>query len=200
MGSNWFSEDAKRAYEVFKLQWLINHKYTLSDLMSELEMIRTNNDEEMTIPEIFSHWEYGYGFSSEIYPCFEEFLDVEYKTITEENTVANNWYTNFGSFKFNDEDGTSFTCTRPKEFTCEELESLPIALLWESGLDFELAGEDGCLGNWDMYTPLYNTHNGLLYLIPHSDSQNWRQGEEVTINGRTVDEEELHEIEKFFQN
>lgn len=78
MSSDCFSADTKKNYELFKLQWLMNHSYTLSDLMAELETIRRNNDEEMTIPEIFGYWEHGYGLNSEIYPCFEKFLEIEY--------------------------------------------------------------------------------------------------------------------------
>lgn len=33
----------------------------------------------MSLPDIFADWEFGYGFGSEIWPCFEEFLDCEYK-------------------------------------------------------------------------------------------------------------------------
>ena len=110
----------------------------------------------------------------------------------------NNWYNNFSSFKFN-EDG-SFTCKRPDDFSCLETENLAIALLWEGSLDFVIAGEDGCLGNFDMYTPLYNYNNGMLYLVPYSTADEWKEGKEVTIYGRIPDEDEMKEIERFMED
>ena len=109
----------------------------------------------------------------------------------------NNFYSCFSDFRFNK--NNSFTCKRPEVFSCEETESLAVALLWESGLDFEIAGEDGCLNNFDMYTPLYNFKTGLLYLIPYSVSDEWKNGKEVTIYGREVDEEELKNISEFME-
>ena len=109
----------------------------------------------------------------------------------------NNFYSCFSDFHFNK--NNSFTCKRPKTFSCEETESLAVALLWESGLDFEIAGEDGCLNNFDMYSPLYNFKTGLLYLIPYSVSDEWKNGKEVTIYGREVDEEELKNIYEFME-
>lgn len=113
--------------------------------------------------------------------------------------MENNWYSNFSMFKWNDEEGESFTCKRPEEFECDELESLAIALIWESSLDFNISGEDGCINNYDMYTPLYNLNKNKEYLIPYSVSEKWRNGEEVTIYGRTPDEEELTEIFRFME-
>lgn len=109
----------------------------------------------------------------------------------------NNFYSCFSDFRFNK--NNSFTCKRPKTFSCEETESLAVALLWESGLDFEIAGEDECLNNFDMYSPLYNFKTGLLYLIPYSVSDEWKNGKEVTIYGREVDEEELKNIYEFME-
>ena len=109
--------------------------------------------------------------------------------------MSNNWYSNFSEFHFN-EDG-SFTCKAPEIFDCDELRSLAVTLLWESSLDFELSGEDGCLGNFDMYTPLYNENNGMEYLIPYSVSDDWKNGKEVTIYGKKLNEEEMKDIEDF---
>ena len=46
--------------------------------MAELEKLREESP-DMSLPDIFADWEFGYGFGSEIWPCFEEFLDCEYK-------------------------------------------------------------------------------------------------------------------------
>ena len=110
---------------------------------------------------------------------------------------TNNWYSNFSEFHFN-EDG-SFTCKRPETIECSELENFAIALLWESSLDFNVSGEDGCISNFDMYTPLYNCNNGMLYLVPYSTAEEWKNGEEVTVYGRIPDEEEMKEINEFME-
>ena len=69
------------AYEQFKLEWMLAHGYTLQDLVAELEKLREESP-DLSLPDIFADWEYGYGFSSEIWPCFDEFLDCEYKERT----------------------------------------------------------------------------------------------------------------------
>ena len=68
----------EKAYEQFKLQWMLNHGYTLKDLVDEIEKIREVDDPDTTLQTIFDDWEYGFGFGSEIWPCFEEFLESEY--------------------------------------------------------------------------------------------------------------------------
>lgn len=106
---------------------------------------------------------------------------------------SSDWLTNFDKFIVH-EDG-SFTCKASKEvLQLAETRSLVVALLWESSFDFQIAGEDGCAGNFDMYSQLYNTKNGLLYLILYSDSEKFARGEEVTIYGREVTDEEHEEI------
>ena len=112
--------------------------------------------------------------------------------------MSNNFYVNFSEFHFNDDN--SFTCKAPKTFECSELESLAIALLWEPSLDFNLSGEDGCINNFDMYTPLYNLNNCYEYVIPYSVAERWENGEEVTIHGKQLSEEELESVRDFMDN
>lgn len=69
---------AATAYERFKLQWMLEHGFTLRDLVEELEKSREETP-ELPLTAIFSNWEFGFGFGSQIWPCFEEFLDSEYK-------------------------------------------------------------------------------------------------------------------------
>lgn len=66
------------AYERFKLQWMIDHGFTLKNLLGYLDKSREESP-DLTLSEIFDDWEFGYGFDSQIWPCFEEFLDCEYK-------------------------------------------------------------------------------------------------------------------------
>ena len=63
-------------YEIFKLQWMLDHGYTLSDLIHELQLLQNENQDD-SIKTLFDDWEYGYGFGSEIWPCYEEWLDCE---------------------------------------------------------------------------------------------------------------------------
>ena len=66
------------AYERFKLEWMLAHGYTLKDLIDELEQLRKESP-ELSLESIFHDWEFEYGFNTEIWPCFEEFLDCEYR-------------------------------------------------------------------------------------------------------------------------
>lgn len=40
--------------------------------------MREESDPDMTMHSLFADWEFGYGFGSEIWPCFEEFLSCAY--------------------------------------------------------------------------------------------------------------------------
>lgn len=72
-------DQERKAYERFRLQWMLDHGRTLSELIGELQKLRDEGDPEMSLQALFRDWEFGYGFGSEIWPCFEEFLNVEYK-------------------------------------------------------------------------------------------------------------------------
>ena len=72
-------DQERKAYERFRLQWMLDHGRTLPELIGELQKLRDEGDPEMSLQALFRDWEFGYGFGSEIWPCFEEFLDVEYK-------------------------------------------------------------------------------------------------------------------------
>lgn len=67
----------EKKYEQFKLQWMIDHGYTLKDLIHELETMRQESDPDMSLESIFNDWEFGYGFGSEIWPCFGEYMECE---------------------------------------------------------------------------------------------------------------------------
>lgn len=70
-------DKARKAYEQFRLQWMLDHGHTLSELIDELQKLRDEGDTDMTLQAVFKDWEFGYGFGSEIWPCYEEFLDCE---------------------------------------------------------------------------------------------------------------------------
>ena len=68
------------AYERYKLDWLLNHGYTLTDLMNELDKMQEESPDDR-VSQLFTDWEYGFGFGSEVWACYEEFLDNEYQDI-----------------------------------------------------------------------------------------------------------------------
>ena len=68
------------AYERYKLDWLLNHGYTLTDLMNELDKMQEESPDGR-VSQLFTDWEYGFGFGSEVWACYEEFLDNEYQDI-----------------------------------------------------------------------------------------------------------------------
>lgn len=70
-------KNIKAEYERIKLQWMINHHYTLTNLMDELETLRQDSEPDTSIPELFCEWECDRGFGSEIWPCFDEYCDCE---------------------------------------------------------------------------------------------------------------------------
>ena len=113
--------------------------------------------------------------------------------------LPNNWYDNFSAFEWQEDD--SLICKASEEaLKSPDTQNLMIALLWELSLDFAIAGEDGCMGNYDMYTPLYSYKTDKLYLISHSEAEKWKEGEIIRIYGREIDEEERREIEEFMNS
>lgn len=71
----------QRAYEAYKLDWMIKHQYTLADLIKELQSCieEVDEDEAIDLNEIFENWEFDFGFHSEIWACYEEFCENEYQ-------------------------------------------------------------------------------------------------------------------------
>ena len=66
-------------YEKYKLQWLIDHNYSLTDLIQALEdyINQEFSDIKINLSKAFEEWESDSGFNSEIYACEEEFNDAE---------------------------------------------------------------------------------------------------------------------------
>ena len=132
----------------------------------------------------------------DILPEKPEWLTKEQIEEYADEMLPNNWYSLFSVFEWQEDD--SFICKASEEaLESPDTQNLMIALLWELSLDFAIAGEDGCMGNYDMYTPLYSYKTDKLYLILHSEAEKWKEGEIVRIYGREVDEEEREEIEEF---
>ena len=66
-------------YQKYKLQRLIDHNYSLDDLIQELEnyINQESSDIKINLSKAFEEWESNIGFKSEIYACEEEFNDAE---------------------------------------------------------------------------------------------------------------------------
>lgn len=113
------------------------------------------------------------------------------------NHDTNNWYWNFEYFRFNT-DG-SITCKASEEaLNVYETQNLAVAILWENELDAQLVGEDGCTGNFDMYTPIYFPNIGLAFLVLYSISDQFARGKEVTIYGYEPSKEEVCEFIEYW--
>ena len=120
-------------------------------------------------------------------------IDIEEIENFKEKMLGNNFYSLFSCFKWHPDN--SFTCKISDEASkSDETKNLFISLLWENDFDFVLAGEDGCLSNYDMYTPIFNSKNGYIYLIPHSVAEKWKEGEIITVYGEKATEEQIKEI------
>lgn len=67
------------SYQKYKLQWLIDHNYSLDDLIQELEdyINQESSNIKINLSKVFEEWESDIGFNSEIYACEEEFNDAE---------------------------------------------------------------------------------------------------------------------------
>ena len=64
------------AYQKYQLQWMIDHGYSLNDLIIEmLEMQTDGNDGD--VADLYYEWEYSRGFGGEIWACEEEWKECE---------------------------------------------------------------------------------------------------------------------------
>lgn len=67
------------AYKKYKLDWMLQHGYTLEHLVEEV----TDYMDEVGWPfkETYKLWERDCGFDGEIWVCYDEFLDNEYQDV-----------------------------------------------------------------------------------------------------------------------
>lgn len=63
------------AYERYKLQWMIDHKKTLEQLISALQTQMTDGAE--TIYEAYDEFQMDQGFAGELWVCEQEFRETE---------------------------------------------------------------------------------------------------------------------------
>ena len=67
-----------KEYEKYRLEWMLSHGYSLSDLINRLEVYMFDNtDPNDTLNDIFDKWEYDSGFNGELWACYDEWLENE---------------------------------------------------------------------------------------------------------------------------
>ena len=85
--------DPRQAYEIFKLQWMIDHGYSIPDLIAQLEAMVEEDENESGIrtglQSLLQDWEFGIGFDGSIWPCYQEFLENEFRTMLKSNREGN---------------------------------------------------------------------------------------------------------------
>lgn len=84
----------------------------------------------------------------------------------------------------------NFNVKRP-----ELSEGLIYDLINDPSLDFTIAGNEGCAGNYDMYYPLYNHYTDMLYLPTGQDCMNYNSHKTVKLVGRPLTEDERKDLE-----
>lgn len=88
------------AYAKYQLDWMMEHGYSIVDLITALRQHQTEDPEDFDqlsypIDCLFEEWEEDSGFNGELWVCFDEFCDAEYEAaeymsglLTEEEFVA----------------------------------------------------------------------------------------------------------------
>ena len=77
----------EKAFEIYRLWWLIEHGFSLSDLIEALGRLQYNDPEDsnrITTPirELFEEWESDIGFGGgSLWHCYREFLGYEYQKV-----------------------------------------------------------------------------------------------------------------------
>lgn len=72
----------KPSYEEYQLQWMIDHGYSLNNLMTELTQLQYDDPDDKEristpISDLYNEWEQDVGFGSEIWACEAEWEDCE---------------------------------------------------------------------------------------------------------------------------
>ena len=65
------------AYNRFKLEWMLEHGFSLDDLIDGLEKSQLDSQTGDTIRDIYEDWELFHGFDSEIWSSASEYFENE---------------------------------------------------------------------------------------------------------------------------
>lgn len=85
------SEQSKQLYERYKLQWMLYHGFSLTDLMECMEFMICEDIETsgscFNLQELFETWEFGVGFDGgQIWACYEDYLENEHQLSEKQKT------------------------------------------------------------------------------------------------------------------
>lgn len=69
----------RQQYERFKLQWMVDHGYTLTDFVKILDEIAEESADNESVFEYYDAFESDIGFNGELYPSFYEWFNNERK-------------------------------------------------------------------------------------------------------------------------
>lgn len=78
----------KKYYQMYQLDWLIQHGHSLEELIDEIHQWRENAikngdaQPEVSIKTVFENWLEESAFDGECFACFEEFMTHEYLDIS----------------------------------------------------------------------------------------------------------------------
>ena len=64
-------------YQKYQLQWMIDHGYSLDDLISGMTEVWFDSGPDSTLTDIYEGWERERGFGGNIWACFDEWADCE---------------------------------------------------------------------------------------------------------------------------
>lgn len=70
--------DPMDAYEAYRLQWMIDHGYTLPRLVRELARMQEEFP-DLGLEDLWEEWKQEYGFNGEIWASYTEWLNNEGK-------------------------------------------------------------------------------------------------------------------------
>ncbi|NSH12652.1 hypothetical protein G4945_13575 [Anaerostipes hadrus] len=72
------NENSAVSYENYQLQWMMDHGYSLQDLMRSMEEYFAEGDISgvKTCEDLFNKWQNEYGFHHELWACKEEAIDA----------------------------------------------------------------------------------------------------------------------------
>lgn len=74
-------------YADYKTNWMVEHGYTIDDLIKELDDYREETEEDSeynSIQDVMNEWELESGFGGEIWPCYDEWFDNDFYEELEE--------------------------------------------------------------------------------------------------------------------
>lgn len=79
----------KIAYEKYRLDWMIRHNHTLTELMEFMEVAQLDAPTAFA-RVLFSYWESNCGFDGELWACYDEFMQTEFLNVAYMENILTN--------------------------------------------------------------------------------------------------------------